>query len=185
MGVSPVRPDSSRRTDCPKVGRQKPRDSKYRLLIPSTEGRNGAVCVFKTHHHLDYKMDGVERMSSVVAADKAAATYLTPFEQRGYTHLDGGIWANNPTMVALVGPLPCFTPQREDIQILSIGCSEKPFGISEGQERNSGMVYWRSIIEVAIQFSPVTAVNQAGTLIGRDRVTILDRPHGTNQGREK
>ena len=47
------------------------------------------------------------------------------------------------------------------------------------------MVYWRSIIEVAIQFSPVTAVNQAGTLIGRDRVTILDRPHGTNQGREK
>ena len=57
-------------------------------------------------------MDGVERMSSVVAADKAAATYLTPFEQRGYTYLDGGIWANNPTMVALVGPFPASLRSR-------------------------------------------------------------------------
>ena len=85
------------------------RDSKYRLLIPSTEGRHGEVWVFKTPHHPDYKLDGNERMTAVAAATSAAPTYFTPFEQRGCTYLDGGIWANNPTMATLVEALSCFT----------------------------------------------------------------------------
>ena len=36
------------------------RESKRRLLIPSTEGRNGEVWVFKTPHHPDYRLDGDE-----------------------------------------------------------------------------------------------------------------------------
>lgn len=152
------------------------RQSRYRLLIPSTEGRNGEVWVFKTPHHPDYKLDGDEPMSSVAAATSAAPTYFTPFEQRGYTFLDGGIWANNPTMAALVEALSCFTTRREDINILSIGCGQKPFQITHGQARNSGMVHWRAIIDVAMYFQSVTAVNQAGLLIGRDRLTRLDRP---------
>ncbi len=154
------------------------RESKYRLLIPSTEGRNGEVWVFKTPHHPDYKLDGDERMSSVAAATSAAPTYFTPFEQGGYTYLDGGIWANNPTMAALVEALSCFTARREDVRILSIGCGENPFQITEGQFRKSGMVHWRGIIEIAMHLQSVTAVNQAGLLIGRNRVTRLDRPDG-------
>ena len=154
------------------------RDSKYRLLIPSTEGRNGEVWVFKTPHHPCYSLDGDERMSSVAAATSAAPTYFTSFNQRGYAYLDGGIWANNPTMTALVEALSRFTTRREDIRILSIGCGQKPFQITEGQARNSGMIHWRRIIEVAMHFQSVTAVNQAGLLIGRERVTRLDRPSG-------
>lgn len=37
------------------------------------------------------------------------------------------------------------------------------------------MIQWRNIIDVAMNFQSVTAVNQAGLLIGRDRVTRLDR----------
>ena len=161
-----------------KLGGKTLRESKYRLLIPSTEGRNGEVWVFKTPHHPDYKLDGDERMASVAAATSAAPTYFTPFERGGYTYLDGGIWANNPTMAALVEVLSCFTTRREDVRILSIGCGEKPFQITEGQTRRSGMVHWRSVIEVAMHLQSVTAVNQAGLLIGRDRVTRLDRPDG-------
>ena len=154
------------------------RESRYRLLIPSTEGRNGEVWVFKTPHHPDYKLDGDERMSSVAAATSAAPTYFIPFEQGGYTYLDGGIWANNPTMAALVEALSCFTARREDVIILNIGCGENPFQITEGQARRSGMVHWRGIIEIAMHLQSVTAVNQAGLLVGRDRVTRLDRPSG-------
>ena len=160
------------------LGEKTLRESKYRLLIPSTEGRNGEVWVFKTPHHPDYKLDGTERMASVAAATSAAPTYFTPFEQRGYTYLDGGIWANNPVMAALVEALSCFTTRRENIRILSIGCGENQFQITEGQARKSGMVHWRGIIEVAMQLQSVTAVNQAGLLLGRDRITRLDRPDG-------
>ena len=161
-----------------RLGEKTLRESKYRLLIPSTEGRNGEIWVFKTPHHPDYKLDGDERMSSVAAATSAAPTYFTPFEQGGYTYLDGGIWANNPTMAALVEALSCFTTRREDIRILSIGCGENPFQITEGQAKKSGMVHWRGVIEVAMHLQSVTAVNQAGLLTGRDRVTRLDRPDG-------
>ncbi|MXZ89884.1 MAG: patatin-like phospholipase family protein [Chloroflexi bacterium] len=153
-------------------------ESKYRLLIPSTEGRNGEVWVFKTPHHPDYRLDGDTPMSSVASATSAAPTYFTPFEQGGYTYLDGGVWANNPTMAALVEALSCFAIRREEVRILSIGCGENPFQITEGQARRSGMVHWRGIIAVAMHLQSVTAVNQAGLLIGRDRVIRLDRPDG-------
>ena len=161
-----------------KLGEKRLRDSNCRLLIPSTEGRNGEVWVFKTPHHPDYRLDGDERMSSVAAATSAAPTYFIPFEQGGYTYLDGGIWANNPTMTALVEALSCFTVRREDIRILSIGCGENPFQITEGQSRKSGMVHWRGIIDVAMHLQSVTAMDQVGLLIGRNRLTRLDRPKG-------
>ena len=151
------------------------RDSKHRLLIPSTEGQNGEVWVFKTPHHPDYTLDGDKRMSSVAAATTAAPTYFTPFEEQGYTFLDGGIWANNPTMVALVEALSNFTIERKDVRILSLGCGQKQFRVTENQAGKAGMIQWRKIIEVAMYFQSVTAVNQAGLLIGRDRVTRLDR----------
>ena len=161
-----------------RLGRKTLRESRHRLLIPSTEGRNGEAWVFKTPHHPDYRLDGDTRMSSVASATAAAPTYFTPFEQDGYTYLDGGIWANNPTMAALVEALSCFGTRREDVRILSIGCGENPFQVSEGQVRRSGMVHWRGIIGVAMHLQSATAVNQAGLLIGRDRVTRLDRPDG-------
>ena len=162
-----------------RLGDKTLRDSKYRLLIPSTEGRNGEVWVFKTPHHPGYTLDGDERMSSVAAATSAAPTYFMPLKQRGYTYFDGGIWANNPTMVALVEALSRFTTRRRDIRILSIGCGQKPFQVTQGQTRNSGIVHWRGIIDVAMHLQSATALNQAGLLIGRDRVTRLDRPDGS------
>ena len=95
------------------------------------EGRNGEVWVFKTPHHPEYVLDGDERMSSVAAATSAAPTYFTPFEEQGYTFLDSGIWANNPTMVALVEALSHFTIEREDIRILNLGCGQKQFQVTE------------------------------------------------------
>ena len=162
-----------------RLGDKTLRESRHRLLIPSTEGRNGEVWVFKTPHHPDYKLDGDTRMSSVAAATSAAPTYFTPFEQGGYTYLDGGVWANNPTMAALVEALSCFSVRRTDVRILSIGCGANPFQVTEGQATKSGMVHWRGIIDVAMHLQSVTAVNQAGLLIGRDRVTRLDRPDGS------
>ena len=163
-----------------RLGDKTLRDSKYRLLVPSTEGRNGEIWVFKTPHHPDYTIDGDARMNSVAAATSAAPTYFTPFVEQGYTFLDGGIWANNPTMTALVEALSCFTLGTENVRILSIGCGQNQFRISRAQAENSGKIHWRSIIDVAMQLQSVTAINQAGLLIGRDRLIRLDRAEGSD-----
>ena len=154
------------------------RDSKYRLLIPATEAKHGDPCVFKTPHHPGYFLDGDKPMWEVAAATSAAPTYLKPVIQDGYILLDGGIWANNPTLMGLVEALTCFTVPRERISILSIGCGQNGFRITEKQTAGAGQFQWREIIYVAMHYQSLTAVNQAGLLLGRDKVVRMDRPEG-------
>ena len=160
------------------LGAKTLRESRYRLLIPATEAKHGDPAVYKTPHHPGYFLDGDKPMAEVAAATSAAPTYLKPVVQDGYILLDGGIWANNPTMMALVEALTCFTVQRENIAILSIGCGQDGFEINRKQAAGAGQFQWREIIYVAMHYQSLTAVNQAGLLIGRDRVTRLDRPEG-------
>ena len=157
------------------------RESRYRLLIPATEAKHGDPAVYKTPHHPGYFLDGDKLMAEVAAATSAAPTYLEPVVQDGYTLLDGGIWANNPTMMALVEALTCFDVQREQISILSLGCGQDGFRINNKQAAGAGQLQWREIIYVAMHYQSLTAVNQAGLLIGRDRVTRLDRPEGAER----
>ena len=157
------------------------RESRCRLLIPATEAKHGDPVVYKTPHHPGYFLDGDKPMAKVAAATSAAPTYLKPVIQDGYILLDGGIWANNPTMMALVEALTCFTVQREQIAILSIGCGQDGFRINSKQAAGAGLYQWREIIYVAMHYQSLTAVNQAGLLIGREKVTRLDRPEGTER----
>ena len=157
------------------------RESRYRLLIPATEARHGDPAVYKTPHHPGYFLDGDKPMAEVAAATSAAPTYLEPVVQDGYTLLDGGIWANNPAMMALVEALTCFAVEREQIAILSIGCGQDGFRITSRQAVGAGQYQWREIIYVAMHYQSLTAVNQAGLLIGRDKVTRLDRPEGAGR----
>ena len=161
-----------------RVGGKALRGSKYRLLVPATEGKNGEVWVYKTPHHPDYKLDGDAPMQAVAAATSAAPTYFAPFTRGGYTYLDGGIWANNPTLAALVEALSSFDVQPENVRILSIGCGGKSFEMSDRQSRSAGLLHWRRVFEVQMHLQSETAINQAGLLIGRNNITRIDLPQG-------
>ena len=84
-------------------------------------------------------------------------------------------------MMALVEALTCFAVQREQIAILSIGCGQDGFRINSKQAAGAGQYQWREIIHVAMHYQSLTAVNQAGLLIGRGKVTRLDRPEGAER----
>jgi patatin-like phospholipase/acyl hydrolase len=88
-------------------------DSKVRLCIPAFEGKHSEVFVFKTPHHRDYKTDRFERMVTVGLATAAAPSYFRPLEHGGYTLVDGGVWSNNPIMLAVIEALICFDIGRD------------------------------------------------------------------------
>ena len=104
-------------------------DAESRLCIPSFDGRHGEVYIFKTPHHPDFFMDGKEPMTKVAAATAAAPTYFRPLQDGGYTFVDGGVWANNPIMIALVDAITCFDVSRDSIRILSLGCGSEPYTV--------------------------------------------------------
>ena len=151
-------------------------ESKVRLCIPSFEGRYGEVYIFKTPHHPDFRNDASEWMTKVAAATAAAPTFFKPLMDGGYTFVDGGIWANNPIMVALVDVLSCFSIPRDRLRILSLGCGDQSYVVDHPKILRGGMLAWRDVIIAAMRLQSLNALGQAGLLIGRDRIIRSSPP---------
>jgi patatin-like phospholipase/acyl hydrolase len=154
-------------------------ESRARLCIPSFEGRHGEPWIYKTPHHPDYKKDRVERLATVGRATSAAPTYFRPLDAFGYRMVDGGLWANNPVMIGLVDALACFDIDRRKVQILSLGCGESSFRVSDSQS-TGGEIQWKNAIGGAMRAQSLNALGQAFLLIGKDQVIRLDAPESPN-----
>jgi uncharacterized protein len=150
-------------------------DSKSRLVIPAFEGRHGEPFIYKTPHHPDYKRDRVERMVKVGLSTAAAPTYFEAVANNGYIMVDGGIWANNPTMNALVDALACFDIDRRQVQILSLGCGETSFKVDDAKV-HGGLFHWRKVIKATMRAQSLNALGQAYLLVGKDQVMRIDAP---------
>ena len=159
-----------------KLGDKKFGQASNRLCIPSFDGRYGDVYIFKTPHHLDFKKDAYETMITVGSATAAAPTFFQPFRSGGYTFVDGGVWANNPVMIALVDALSCFAVPRERVRILSLGCGDKPYVVDGMKINLGGIWHWRDVIYAAMRLQSLNVIGQAGLLIGADRLLRVDAP---------
>ncbi len=144
-----------------------------RLVVPAFDW-NTEVFLFKTPHHPDYKLDWPNELVTVARATSAAPTYFRAFKGADRRFLDGGVWANNPIMCALVDALACYDVDRRAIEILSIGCADDEYVMTSAHE-SGGLWAWRKIFSAAAQLQSQNAIGQARLLIGGDQVHRLDR----------
>ena len=163
------------------LGEQKFGQAQNRLCVPSFDGRYGEVYIFKTPHHPDFRKDGKELMTKVAAATAAAPTFFQPLEDGGYTFVDGGVWANNPIMIALVDVLTCFDVARENVRILSLGCGDDPYVVDRLKVRMGGLLPWWNIMFAAMRLQSLNALGQAGLLIGAHQIIRADAPSQKNK----
>lgn len=63
-----------------------------------------------------YNRDNLDQLLQETLGDIT----LKPVIQDGYILLDGGVRANNPTLMGLIEALTCFNIKRENISVLSI-----------------------------------------------------------------
>jgi patatin-like phospholipase/acyl hydrolase len=154
-------------------------DTIVRLCIPSFEGRHGEPWIYKTPHHPDYRMDRHEKMVTVGLATASAPTFFRSLEHDGYMMVDGGLWANNPIMNAVVDALACFDLERGQVQVLSLGCGETQYRVTP-ERAAGGLVQWRDVIRAAMRAQSLNALGQAYLLLGKDHVTRIDAPESPN-----
>ena len=150
-------------------------EASIRLCIPAFEGHYGEPWIYKTPHHPDYKRDQYASMKTVALATSAAPTFFAALPNNGYTMVDGGLWANNPIMNALVDVLACFELDRRQVQILSLGCGETAFRV-DASKSCGGIFQWRKVITAAMRAQSKNALGQAFLLVGKDQVIRLDAP---------
>ena len=113
------------------------------LILPSVDIGNGCVHVLKSQYHGEFVRDQNVRVSDAVLASCSAPTYFDPHVVNDiYQLVDGGIWANNPSLVAAIDAHYRLGIPLEDIRVLAIGTGKSTtfYSRSKGQvERPAGL----------------------------------------------
>ncbi len=96
-------------------------DTETKLLIPATNIGTGNVFVFKSKYSSDFVRDNKIKIQDAVLASCAAPTFFDPYRVNEYLLSDGGLWANNPTLIAVIEALTRLEKNINELKILSIG----------------------------------------------------------------
>ena len=156
-------------------------DASLRLVVPSFEGRHGEPFLYKTPHHPDYQKDRHRKFAHVALHTTAAPTYYPGVEDDGYVMIDGGVWANNPVMNAVVDVLACYDVPRENIRVLTLGTGDATFTVDE-DVRRGGVGHWAFLqaFSAAARAQSLNALGQAYLMIGKPNIVRIDPPESAN-----
>ena len=146
-----------------------------RLVIPSVHARTGTVHAFCTNHHPDLIADADRTPVEVALATAAAPTFFRAAEVDAGAYLDGGLWANNPTLAALAEAVGRLHVPLNRIDILGIGTTSEP---QPENPRNGGWLDWlkgKRIINLLMYAQEQGTIELTASLATRARVLRIDQ----------
>jgi len=152
-------------------------DSKKRLVIPSYNLVADYVYIFRTPHSKNLRRDYRLPAWKVALATSSAPTFFSCTREVDNTRLiDGGVWANNPTMISITEALGTLGIKLSSLWVFSIGTSD---AVTQRPKRlnSGGIIAWalkNAAIDVIMRAQSIGTNNQATFLLGRDRIERLN-----------
>lgn len=126
----------------------------------------GKPSVLKSNYHTRFTRDPNLPLLDAALSTSSAPTYFDPYSGDIYrdgkgdvlqfkNKVDGGVWANNPGLIALIEAQKAFNKKLDDINLLSIGTGERIF-LEPDRVKRFGIWYWinnkrKRIIELFMQ----------------------------------
>lgn len=159
--------------DC--FGDAKLGDSQKRLVIPSFNIEENQVHLFKTPHHPRLNRDWKLPIWQVAMAASAAPSFFPVYKGINNLRLvDGGVWANNPSMVGIVEAKSLLEVDLESIHLLNVGTTRevmhRPDKIDSG-----GFWQWKSdAVNLIMEGQSAGTYAECELLLGRERVYRLN-----------
>ncbi|MBR1191444.1 CBASS cGAMP-activated phospholipase [Bradyrhizobium sp. AUGA SZCCT0160] len=151
------------------------RDARCRLVIPSCHARTGGVHIFRTNHHPALTAAADYLATDIALATAAAPTYFRAAEVDDRAYLDGGVWANNPSMAALVEALSRLRVPLNHVDILSVGTTSAPFaGRSTLKAGFAGWLWKGRIAELLMHAQAQGVLELSNDLAGHARMLRVD-----------
>ena len=148
------------------------------LMITGSNISVGDVYVFKSAYLRDkghpYVRDGGTPLSEAILASCAAPTFFDPAPVGAALVADGGLWANNPSIIALTEAVSKFDAQVERVHILSIGTGRSTNFYS--QRKNWGLLTgWgiQNLVSYIFSLQSQSSTNMSKLILG-DRHLRLD-----------
>lgn len=103
-------------------------ESQKRLVIPTYLAEGSIPRLLKTPHTSRLRSDWKLPVWAVGMATSAAPTFFPEFDYKGRKYLDGGLWANNPSLVGITEATDLGADLKK-IRLLNIGTT---FSVSDG-----------------------------------------------------
>jgi predicted acylesterase/phospholipase RssA len=117
-------------------------DSKNRLVIPAFNIQRREVKLFKTRHAERFLKDWKMKAVDVAMATAAAPTYLPSFvDDSKIEYVDGGVWANNPSLLGVIEAMTVLGVDKSQIQLVSVGTTREVVRM-DAIKKDGGMAAW-------------------------------------------
>jgi len=147
------------------------------LIIPATNIGEGIVHVFKSKYSDGFIRDPEVLVRDAVLASCSAPTFFDPKQLECYLLSDGGLWANNPTLVAYTDAQKRLNINPGEIKILSIGTGHSKTCYGSNPKRNWGLLNgWRNkeFIAFLLSLQAQSVNNTMNLLLEPGQILRLD-----------
>ncbi|MBZ0179746.1 MAG: patatin-like phospholipase family protein [Melioribacteraceae bacterium] len=149
------------------------------LLLPSTDIGNGLVHVLKSGYNKEFNRDNKVPIKDAVLASCSAPTYFDPHKVKEYLLADGGLWANNPSLVAVIEAKKRFDVNLSDIKILSVGTGHSQTMYGTSLARRWGLINgWRHkmFINFIMSLQGQSSLNYLSLILRHEQIKRIDFP---------
>jgi patatin-like phospholipase/acyl hydrolase len=148
------------------------------LLIPATDINNGCVHVFKSAYDSEFVRDVTVPVWQAVLAACSAPTYFRPSSVDKSLLSDGGIWANNPSLAAVIDAKHRLNVSLEEVSLLSLGTGHKRFFSAARASGNWGLLTgWKGFagfLELILSLQSQSTANYISLLLAKAQVLRID-----------
>jgi len=149
-------------------------DSRVKLVVTSWDAESGVPQVYKTPHHSKVRRDGRLSMVDVAMATSAAPAYFSAARVDSQSMLDGGVWANNPSVVGIAEAVGSLGVPLSNVRLLNIGTTESVVSHPRRLERGGWTAWAPHAAGLVVRAGSRGGQGIARNLLGPDRYVRFD-----------
>lgn len=145
-------------------------ESRVPLVIPAYYPKAGGIYLFKTPHHPRLRNDYRELVRDVARATSAAPSYLPAYRgDSGVELVDGGVWANNPVMIAIAEAMGYLEISQQNVAALRIGTTTTAPKVRETMDDGGKLGMAKAVLDFMMRGQEQSASAMAFHLLGSRR----------------
>ncbi len=121
------------------------------LLIPAVDLTHGNPYIHRSRE-VEGKLDSIKLWDAVLSSCSAPVYFPPNNVGSQYLSVDGGLWANNPSLVCITEALHYFNQSLNNIRIISFGTGKQDIKFSHNHGKYWGLRQW-----MPLKFPSITA----------------------------